>query len=412
MKIIYLANSIYEKNNLQNSIEIINKRQNNDSVDKNLIIYGGNQLNSDEKVEENKYSNFLTQMNKLSTKFTKYILYGNLDLDMTTNCNLLTKYINNFKKDKNFKNIFNIDYKLIGSDTIMILFNNYFNITDNMDANINDTCLKHLITLDSAKFKDNMKVRDLVELEINELVNIIKKNINIKSIIFVTQTPLVVLDYINKKSKIDESIKYIEIINRYSYLLYNLNLYWICGNLLPRNEHSIIKIDKKDKMNNKLTEIVIEQYIVGSNFDKTSNSEYDNIGNIGEEYNSQFEIGMDLVDSKWQLNVNYLINYTNTNYGYLEFNINSNEKNSKPNFEFIDTNKIIDEKQLKVEDLKKNLKSQTNLETKILNNIEFTTSDSNNVNTFNQLTEEGDPYKSKYIKYKKKLYNLRNNKKY
>lgn len=84
-----------------------------------------------------------------------------------------------------------------------------------------------------------MKIRDLIELEMNELSSVIKKNINVKTIIFFTQSPLVVPDYIHN------TLRYIELFNKYSYLLNDLNLFWICGDLIPRNEYSTIRIVKK-----------------------------------------------------------------------------------------------------------------------------------------------------------------------
>lgn len=413
MKIIYLTNGIYEQNILENNIQIINKKEkNNDSQDKNIIVYGGNQINSDKKIEEDVNMNLIAQLNKINNQFIKYILYGSLDLDIGTNCIGLTKSIEDYKKDKNFISVFGINYKLIGSKIIIIFLDNFFNITDNMDTNITSTCFKYLITLEPTKYKDNMSIRDLVELEINELSGIIKKNINLKTIIFMTQTPLVIADYINKKTNINNTLKYIELLNRYSYLLYDKNLYWICGDLKSRNENSIIKMVKKDNIGNNISEIIVQQYIIGLNSDSISGDKY---GNISEEYNSQFEIGtgtgtgidIELVDTKWQLDVNYKIDNVNKNIGYLEIDINNNNIDVK----FIDINKIVDEKQLKLEELKKKIKTQNIYEPNILDNVELSISDSSNEYGDNQLTEEGDPYKSKYLKYKKKLYKLRNNKK-
>lgn len=411
MKIIYLTNGIHEQNILQNNINIINKREKNDNnIDKNIIIYGGNQINVDnenEKVEENSYMDFVAQINKINTEFIKYILHGGLDLN--TNCDDLMKLVNNYKKDKNFINIFNVDYKLINSDTIIIFLNDFFNITDNMDSNITSTYLKYLITLDPIKYKDCIKISDLVELEMDDLSKIIKKNLNVKTIIFATQTPLVVSDYINKKNNITNTIEIIKLFNRYSYLLNNLNLYWICGDLKSRNEQSTIKIDKKDNNGNKLYQLIIKQYIVGTKFDKMTN---DNYGNIGDELYSQFEINMEFTNIKLQLDISYMIDDINKNFGYLELDINDDKTNFKINLEFIDTNRIMDEKKSQLEKFKKKILSQNVFESNIIDNVELSISDSNNEDINNQFTEEGDPYKSKYLKYKKKLFKLRNNKKY
>jgi len=427
MKIIYLANDIYEQNILKNNIQIINKKEKaNDGINKNIIVCAGNQLNSNKKIEEDDCTNFIAQINKINDKFIKYILYGSLDLDMETNCTGLKKSIDSYKKDKNFINIFGIDY-IIVLDTIIIFINNFFNITNNIDANITSTCFKYLITLEPIKYKDNMTIRNLIELEINELTNIIKKNINIKTMIFMTQTPLVVPDYSNKKINIINTLKYIELLNRYSYLLDNLNIFWICGDLIPRNENSTIKMIKKDNLGNKISQLTIEQYIIGVCSDKISDDEY---GIVGGEYNCTVEIStsvgfdIELIDNKLQLDINYAINEVNKNFGYLEIGIDyrkinymSNTKpnlklNSKLNIEFVDVNKIAYKKQFKLEELKKKIKTQNIYEPNILDNIELSISDSSDGEIKSQLTDNEDPYKSKYLKYKKKLYKLRNNKKY
>lgn len=419
MKIIYLTNSIYEQNILENNIKIINNMEkNNGSTNDNIIVYGGNQFDSNKKIEDNDvYMNFILQINKINTKYIKYILYGSLDFNLETNCDGLSKFIDNYKKEKNFINVFGVDYKLIGSNTIIIFLNNFFNITDNTNTNITSTCLKDLITIESHKYKDDMKVDDLVELQIKELLSIIKKNIYIKTIIFVTQTPLVVPDYINKKNNINKTQKFIEFFNRYYYLLSNLNLYWICGDLEPRNENSIIKIVKKDNYGNKISEIFVEQYIIGTNSDKINldkiNEKYEI---VGEEYNLEHEIEDSILGTKFKIDINYEINITNNNIGYFEIDINDNFNGEdiylRPKLEYIDVNKIEEKKKSKLEELKKNLKSKNTLEPKILDNVELSIGDSSIDELDNQITEEGDPYKSKYLKYKKKLYKLRNNKKY
>lgn len=411
MKIIYLTNSIYEQNILENNIKIINNlEKNNVSTNINIIVYGGNQLDSNKKIEDDEYINFISQINKINNKYIKYILYGSLDFDLETNCTCLTKSINSYKKEKNFINVFGVDYKLIGSNTIIIFFNNFFNLTDKIDTNFTSSCLRYLVTLEPTKYKDDMKVSDLVELQINKLISIIKKNINIKTIIFTTQTPLVVPDYINKKN-ITKTQKYIDFFNRYYFLLSDLNLYWICGDLEPRNENSIIKIVKKDNYGNKISEIVIKQYIIGTNLDKT-NKEY---GIVGEEYNSQYEIDDGIIDAKCVVDINYIINDINTNIGYFEVDLNDNLNDNsiylRPNLEYIDINKIDEKKKSKLEELKKDLKSKNIFKENILDNLELSIGDSSDGEIGNQITEEGDPYKSKYLKYKKKLYKLRNNKK-
>jgi hypothetical protein len=419
MKIIYLTNSIYEQNILENNIKIINNlEKNNNNTNKNIIVYGGNQLDSNKKIEDNDvYINFISKINKINTDYVKYILYGSLDFDLETNCCGLTEYIDSYKIKKNFIDVFNVDYKLISSDTIIIFLNNFFNITDNMDTNITSTCLKNLISIEPSKYKDDMKVGDLVELQINKLLSIIKKNINAKTIIFASQTPLVVPDYINKKNNINKTQKFIEFFNRCYYLLSYLNLYWVCGDLKPRNENCTIKIVKKDNSGNKIFEIIVEQFIIGTNLDKIDlekiNEEY---GIVGEEYNSQHEIYDGILDTKCKIDVIYEINGINNNVGYFEIDLNNNlDDNSiylRPNLEYIDINKIKDKKKSKLEELKNDIKSKNIFGLNILDNVELSIDDSSNEEIDNQLTEEGDPYKSKYLKYKKKLYKLRNDKKY
>lgn len=418
MKIIYLTNGIYEQNILENNIQIINKKEKNNNElynqldqEQKIIVYGGNQFSSDIKIKDDLNTNYTSQINKINKindKFTKYILYGSLDMDINTNCIGLTKSIEVYKKDRHFFNIFGIDYKLINSNTIVIFINNFFNITDNLDTNITSTCFKHLISLEPTKYNENMKIRDLIELEMNELSSVIKKNINVKTIIFFTQSPLVVPDYIHN------TLRYIELFNKYSYLLNDLNLFWICGDLIPRNEYSTIRIVKKDNTGNKISELIVKQYIIGLNLNNISSNESDSQVDMGIDMG--IEIGIDmsidmsrvnLDETNPQFEINYKINEVNKNNGYLELGVEGNNIKIK----FIDTNKIVDNKKSKLEDLKKKIISKNILGENVLNNIELSISDSSNEDIYNQLTEEGDPYKSKYLKYKKKLYKLRNNKK-
>ena len=419
MKFIYLTNGIYDQNTLINNVTTINDQNKKEKISMTEIIYGGNQKCLDANVSEENFNDFLENMRLLNQDLKKYIMYGGFDFnsnklnDELYNCNYLTKSIDFYGNLNNFKNIFNLDYKLV-DNTLLLFINNQINYITPVSTPIVNTCLKFLFSINSSKYRDDMSIDDLVKLQIDELSSILKNNINIKSIIFISQTPLFILDYQTNKMQINKSLKFLEWINRYFYLLKDIKLYTISGDLNNRNESSTITVQKKDNLNNKIGELTINQYIIGTNLNLSKEEPKQNLQkNSNEtEFTDQIEIGVyNIDDTKSTFIILYKITNTNQNYGFIEFEINNNI-NSIPVFHFVDSKKKIIEKNSKVEGFKKVLKEKNIFVQNIFDNVDISISDSYDLDNNIQMTEEGDIYKEKYLKYKKKLHKLRNNKKY
>lgn len=408
MKFIYFTNNIYEQNILLDNIEVINNINKKEEKSKIEIIYGGNQINNISNIllSNNDYDIFLSNMGLLDKKLQKYIMYGGLDLSINkldnqpNNYDFLYKSICYYNQNINFKYIFNIDYKLV-NDVLLIFYNNQINYIESPQILIKDTNLKYLFQLNPTKYLDTMTINDLIEMEIEELGYILKKNINIKSIIFISQSPLLIPNYSNNKIEINKEEKFFEWINRYFYLLNNLKLYWLCGDLVARNEFGTILVEKKDNQNNIISQLIINQYIIGTNCNFAYDESIQNSKVFDLSYTTNIIIG--------HFDIKYTILNTNQDYGFIEFNIDD-KSSSNISVNFVNVQKLILDKKTKIEGLKK----KNIIEENIFNNIDISIDGSINDSiddSNNQLTEEGDPYKEKYIKYKKKLHKLRNNKK-
>ena len=389
MKFIYLTNNIYEQDRMTNNINIINEqyiKENKASIE---IIYGGNQSNSNLNISEEDYSIFLQKIKLLNETMTKYIMYGGLELGIGNENNFLIQSTYSYYRN-DFKNIFIIDYKII-NNTLLIFLNNQINYFGE-DVLISNTSLKYLQTLEPEKYFNEMTIGNLIELEITELTKILKINLNIKSIIFISQSPLFICEYQKNKINVDKSLKFLEWVNRYFYLLKDLKIYWVCGDFNNRNETSIITLTKKDNEQNILNSLSINQYIIGTNYNSDNEELKQNLKIINEtkEFKGQFEISDDYIDTKWTFEVKYTIDKINQNFGFISLDIQDN--NSEPKFDFVSYEIIVAEK--KDNELK-------NKDNELKNN---------ELNTDIKITEEGDPYKEKYLKYKKKLIKLRNNK--
>jgi hypothetical protein len=446
MKFIYFTNGIYDQDTLTNNITMINELNKKESPTDMEIIYGGNQINPNFDIKDDKYNSFLSTMGSIDKKISKYIMYGGSDLVMNSNPNsypidLLSKSIDYYKPDQNFKNIFILDYKLV-NNTFLIFFNNQIDYIEPNDTLITNTSLKYLLTLNPTKYTNLMTISNLIQLQIDEIGLILKKNHNIKSVVFITQSPLFELKYnsgdnntlIEKSFKFGKS-KFLEFVDRYFYLLSNLKLYYVCGDLMPRNEIATITLEKKDNQNNTISQLVISQYIIGTNYIQTNeeleqnNKLFDKVEN---EIIEQIEIESSFTKNKYTYEIKYNIEESDKNLGFVEFEIDDkNTLNSPISFNFIDAKKIIDEKKTEKKTkidgfkkhLKKNFKKNDIFKRDIIKNIDnidisISNSDNFDINNDEQLTEEGDPYKEKYLKYKKKLHKLRelknnkNNKKY
>lgn len=401
MKFIYLSNSIYDIEGLKTNISTINRDiEDEDKIKPELIIYGGNQINSsDTNTDKEIWDSFLSELSLLNSSTDKYIMYGGLDLE---NNEYLEKSNKLYGKSNNFYNILNIKYKLVNnSNTLLIFFNNQFKSSIKSE----DT-LKFILEPEAEpdKYTDIKSIDDLIEAQIEELGSIFKSNINVNSIIFITQSALVCPDYQSKKldlERMEENKMIFEWINRYFYLLNNKKLTWICGDFFPRNELGKINIIKSDiETKEQISNLTISQYIIGLK-QKTNFNEFNGeICEIGEIFNGNYEIGMYGLDNntKWIFDIEYEIDDVNNELEYLEYQID--EPNSNLFLSIVKND-------LKIEESEEPKKPE---EPEELNNMELSEPKSKS-STDDELTEEGDPYKQKYLKYKKKLYKLRTSKK-
>lgn len=390
MKFIYFANNVYDKNLLKKNISVINDKIKKDKNNLEFIVYGGNQIVPDIKITDEDYNLFFEDIDLLDKSVNKYILFGNLYLN---NMNYLKKSINT-----NNTNIFLIDSKLVNSNTLVLFINNQLT-----DAN-----LKYLIQQEPTKYNNDMTIRNLVELEIKNLDYIFKANNNVDTIIFITQTSI----FVNEEQE-TSSTELLQWINKNFYSLSNYKLNFICSSPSNENELSNITILKKDMDGNQISKLNLFQYIVGTIVEKNNYSNIDlDVSDNNEQFdkkNFKLEVGIDGIDTKWIFDINYKIITSDKKTGYLECLIDEKPKYLTGIFNFIDTNNVVEEKKTKINKLKKALKNKNILEPKIFDNIELSIQDSD-YSLNEQLTEEGDPYKEKYIKYKKKLYKLRNKK--
>lgn len=410
MKLFYLANDIYDINNLKKKVDDINKEVNKNESEKKIVVYGGNLIKNNKfNINDESYNNYLSTFAYLNINLDKFILFGGFDFK---NKDYFNKYVNINKQNNNFTNIFDIDYKLIDdSSTLLIFLNNQLDLIESTEI------IKIFTRENSTEFNDCMTINDLIEKQIEKLRNILIKNININTIIFFTQTPLFILDYENLKLKISESLgisNIFEWINRYFYILNDLKLYWFCSDFKSRNEISTINIVKKDLNNNEISTMTIRQYIHGtqiSDVEKIDIEEY--VNKSGNKINGEFEIlisDFNDLGEKISFEVEYSIDNINSSLNFLEYEIYKSQNNIN---DLINDNELIDKDDIKIEEKMSNENigidkiDEKYLNKNILDNIELLSEKSDDSQN-TQITLEGDPYKKKYLKYKKKLYKLRN----
>ena len=391
MKFIYLSNGIYDIDGFKNNISKINANIKNDDKTKpeqNLIIYGGNQINSTNfNVDKESWGKFLFELNLFNSLTEKYVLYGNLDFE---NNEYITKSNELFVKNNNFVNVPNITYKLVNnSNTLLIFFNNQLKSSTEFN-----NVLRFILKSEPDLANDIKSIDDLIEVQIDKLSSILKANINASSIIFITQSALVIPNYQSKKldlKKMNRSIVIFEWINRYFFLLNNKKIIWICGDFYSRNELGKINIIRSDiEKQEQISNLSISQYVIGIK-QKSALENFNS--NIGEIFTDNFEVGIYGTESKWMFNIKYEIEDINNEFEYLEYHIDLDDNL----FNFLPTKKFdkFDEFDEFCEQEKQE-KQITEPETIL--------------STSDELTEEGDPYKQKYLKYKKKLYKLRRDK--
>jgi hypothetical protein len=424
MNFIYFGNGEYksDSNNLGEIIQHINK--NNDC---DIVIYGGNYKNSQSVNKENNIIVFLDLINTLSNNKTNLIMFGDYDL---SDKSIFGNEINFYKKTNKFK-IFNdlisVDKKknnFVIDDTLIIMFDSnlllipnpseilvsgtiYENLFDNFSKNIN--------------VEKNKKIKDLINYQFDSILSIINNNPNVKNIIFITQNPLS-----NANFNLVQFYKWIIDVH---YKLNNFKLYWLCSNS-TNFESGIVNISSNGSVI-----LNISQYNVG-NIGNISNQ--DNISNTNENYTNEnytnnITLTSELTDQTQELILSYKINKISNNIGYLfmqknifgidfkfiEINSKSNniidsDINTDTEVDF-NINLIVQKKEVESKVSKSKSKKIKYLKQyeNIIKNVELSeisdaiTSD----NIDSELSDPDDPYRTRYLKYKTKLFELRKNKK-
>jgi len=365
MKFIYFGNVEYSnKDNLKKIIININNNYKN-----KIVIYGGNyySINNEknEKNEEPKFlSNNLDIIKLFDENLKKKIIFGNYDLLNNINSTKsLTEQINFYKKtNHNFDIINDVKYIKINKTLIIMFDSNMFNINNPSQVFISDTSYKLLFD-NYLKENKNKTIKDLIDYQFNSILNIIKKNNNINNIIFITHLPL-----FKTNSKIE--LNFYEWINDFYIYINRYKLYWLCSDS-NQYEKGLIIIKK-----NNIELLKITQYIVPNIFAKEKkdiNQQYSYLTNI--------TVKSEYTDITNELSIYYNIKDIKLNgIGYLLYDDNF----LNGDFNFIDINKI---------NINKININKNNLDKEKIEKIEK--------------SEESDPYKIKYLKYKNKLIKLR-----
>lgn len=456
MNIIYFGNGDYEQQSIN-----LNKIIQNIIGNYDLMIYGGNYTKTNTNANTNANTidttKFLQTINKLSDKKTNIIMFGNYDL---SNKKIFEQEMEFYKTNKKFKisnvnkNNFLNDY--VVDNSLIIFFDSNLLLWENYEDLVTGTIYENLFCDFSTNINMNKdkKIKDLINYQFECILKTIKKNQNIINLIFITQNPLFVQNKNLKTYKFDEFYKW---ISDFYIFITNYNIFWLCSNLNYCDctyETGIIEIESNNKKILTLT-----QHIVGitkiakiagitettetTKTTKTNDSKQSKILNFDSKHKHNMNISFKskFTNLTYQINVFYQIKNKSNSLGY----ITSKKYFDDLFFEFIDLNKKEEENKNKSDDyflidydIKKDhiiennskkskyskynniLKNDeisvnlTNL-TKSTNLTNFTNltnlTKSSESNSPNELTKSVDPYKSRYLKYKAKLFKLRNNKK-
>ena len=407
MNFIYFGNGDYQNNNSIDSdnfnkiITNINKNHNNNE----LVIYGGNYEN--DNIESSPDINiFLNKIKLFFFNLNKIIMFGNIDLNNDTN---LSNELDFYKKSNNNFKIFNDVSNILLNNTLLIMFDsNIFNIQNPSQILVINTCYRNFFSKFSQEENStkNKTIKDLIDYQFKSILNIIKKNNNVKHIVFITQFPLFSVSNSENNENIQLSLNFYEWINDFYTIINNYKLYWLCSGINKYEEGKII-INKNINDNNvKLLEI--KQYIVGTG----GIVQQDNITS-SKNYVKNISIRSEYTNLINELKLTYEKYIQLNSFGYLLCNNDSN----KFYFDFVDVNKITDDK---ITDDKINFKSkykkQQKTNWKILNNIEVietnlnSNSNSNSEESDSSKSDLDDPYRLRYLKYKSKLFKIRNEK--
>jgi hypothetical protein len=402
MKFIYFGNGNYnsEQDIGKKIIQHINTLDNYD-----IIIYGGNyktlKLINKENNQENNIGSFLNTINTLDNKKNNLILFGDYDLSST---NIFQTEIDFYKKSNDkFKIFNNVTNNFIIDNFIIIIFDSTLLLFPNLGELVVNTIYQNLFD-DFSKNENidkNKTIKDLIDYQFESILKVIKKNSNKKNIIFITQNALFTGN--------QELILFFKWLSDFYLFLNSYKIYWLCSNL------SIFESGTINISNEKTNILNITQYIVG-----TGGGEQINSNNTKQNYLKSLSVESEYTSLTEKINISYTVIKSSNIFGYLEFE----EDLKKFNFKNIDEqeNNLSDTEinfnfNEKKDNNRSNIfakKSKYSREYKnIFKNIEITgiSDNLNNISINTQETDNDDPYKARYHKYKAKLLELRKNKK-
>jgi hypothetical protein len=463
-----------ELNNLKNTIISVNSYlENSLSKDTNskidFVIYGGNFYNESELTLSNPNEKqcilieTLKQIKKLNKDIPKIIMFGNFDLNINVDlepekinaeCNNFKKILKFYKENENNNfyvfNSISFSHKKLDSSLLIFFDSLIFNIKNQKQVLVSDTCYANLFDNFSQQLNINKDktIKDLIDFQFREISEVTQQNDNLnkRNIIFLTQFPIIIhknntISILNK-----QFLDWIILNNKY---FRNKNIIFITNNYQSDtnnlNQHIFIQIKEKidDTYN---TTLNFSQYLFSNkNVDipKTYNQpelnnyiyvlEYKLTSPFTQEktnYFIKYEIdtninksGFLISDIDQQINFKIITDKTkqqNKQVDNIEVEENKKvdnievEENKKVENKEVEENKQVEENNEVVEFEGKVINSKNSkyikkkIHPKHLNNIEI--SENSYLDVSETDIDLNDPYLKKYLKYKAKLYKLRNNK--
>lgn len=406
MNFIFFGNGEYmsKSNNLDKIIENINGKD-----EYSMVIYGGNYLSkSDEDIthkndintSKNNISKFLESINKLSSKKNNLILFGDYDLSNTI---IFQTEIDFYKKSNDkFKIFNNVTKDFVIDDSIIIIFDSNILLYQNINELVANTIYQNLFDDFAQNVNSNKDktIKDLIDYQFESILKVIKKNSGKKNIFFITQNALV--------DGNQDLTLFFKWISDFYLFMNNFNIFWLCSNPSVYESGTINVNNDSGKILN------LTQYIVGIKENDKINS-----NNTNQTYSKKLSIESEYTNLTEQLTISYTILKTTNKCGYLVFKEDSkkfdfiNIDDQEDNLSDTEINFNFDEKKdNKIKMLSKNSKYSKEYK-KIFKNIEITEISNGSINSSmkTEETEQDDPYKFRYLKYKAKLFELRNNKK-
>lgn len=265
----------------------------------------------------------------------KIILLGNHDVEQTIYENKENKECNTLKyQKKRYNNLFNfnnfdkeetLQYKMVGVDTIIIMFDStiYDIIDDEVKSKDFLDCYKLLNNTNSDFLLEN--IQSLITLQNNQrdkTIDHINKNVNIKNIIFTCHHPIIEIKTKEDKLKETPLEKMVEFLFPFQEIK-DKKFYHLCADV-HLYQSSDIKITKGEET------MEIKQYVVGTGGAKLD----DDNKNIE---NNRFNNPRTIYKENYHYTYTYKLDESKPTNGFLDCKVENNEIK----FTFIDINNPI-----------------------------------------------------------------------